>query len=248
MNKIQAILIDDEAKALESLALKVSRYFTEIEIIAQCSNPEKAIETINTKKPDLVFLDIEMPVYSGFDVLSKVAFPDFETIFVTAYNNYAIDAIKHCAIGYVVKPIDNDELKLAVNNAIKNIRQKTALEKNTQLLENLGVNTSKTSLAIPTAKGLIFVKTANIIRFEGVDGYTQIICTDKKPVLSSYSIGKFVKTLENSFFFSPHKSHFINLNFVESILKEGSIYLKDGKTVPLTKSKRAELIARMEEL
>jgi len=91
MNKITAILIDDEAKALEGLALKIKRFFPEINLVAMCSNPEEAIVKINTLKPDLLFLDIEMPVYSGFDVLSKVDFPNFETIFVTAYNNYAID-------------------------------------------------------------------------------------------------------------------------------------------------------------
>ncbi|HFS67324.1 MAG TPA: response regulator transcription factor [Flavobacteriia bacterium] len=248
MKKIKAILIDDEEKALEGLQLKINRFFKEIEIIALCDNPEDAIKSINKLQPDLVFLDIEMPVYSGFDVLSKVTYPDFETIFVTAYNNFAIDAIKHCAIGYILKPIDNDELKLAVTNAIKNISKKTALENNINLLNKLGVNTSKTSIAIPTNKGLNFIKIENIIRFEGIDGYTKIICTDKNDILSSYSIGKFINMLESNQFFSPHKSHFVNLNHIDSILKEGNILLKDGVTIPLSKSKRADLIAKMEHL
>ncbi len=246
MKKIKAILIDDEEKALEGLQLKVNRFFPEIEIIATCNNPENAINTINEKQPDLVFMDIEMPVYSGFDVLSKVTFPDFETIFVTAYNNYAIEAIKHSAIGYIVKPIDNDELKLAIQNAIKNISKKDAFQNNRKLLERLGVNTKKTSIAIPTNRGLTFIKTKDIVRFEGVDGYTKIVCSKQEPILSSYNIGKFVKILENSHYFLPHKSHFINLHFVESILKEGSILLKDGSHVPLSKTKRSDLIAKME--
>jgi two-component system LytT family response regulator len=93
-----------------------------------------------------------------------------------------------------------------------------------------------------------FIKTKNIVRFEGVDGYTKIICDSKKEILSSYSIGKFVKILKSNHFYSPHKSHFINLNYVESILKEGSILLKDGSNIPLSKSKRAELINKMEHL
>jgi two-component system LytT family response regulator len=248
MNSIKAILVDDEVKALKSLHHKIKKYYPNIEIIATCSNPEEAIDKINQLQPNLVFLDIEMPIYSGFDVLAKVTIPDFEIIFVTAYNNYAIDAIKHSAIGYIVKPIDNDELKLAVKNAIKNIVQKTAFEKNKNLLNKLGVNTSKTSIAIPTSKGLTFVKAKNIIRFEGSDGYTKIICNDKKEILSSYNIGKFVKILENSEFFLPHKSHFINLNYVESILKDGTISLKDGSVIPLSKTKRSDLISRMEHL
>ncbi len=248
MNLIKAILIDDEQKALESLALKINKFYPQIDILATCKSSEKAIDTINELEPNLVFLDIEMPIYSGFDVLAKVRVPDFETIFVTAYNNYAIDAIKHSAIGYIVKPIDNDELKTAINNAIKNITQKTAFENNKKLLQKLGVNTTKSSLSIPTNKGLIFIKTNNIVRFEGVEGYTQIICKDKKKIMSSYSIGKFIKMLDNQNYFSPHKSHFINLNFVDSILKEGSIQLTDGSSVPLTKTKRSELISKMENL
>jgi len=159
MTKITAILIDDEEKALEGLQIKVSKFFPEIEIVALCNNPEKAIETINNLKPDLLFIDIEMPVYSGFDVLAKIDNPTFETIFVTAYNNYAIEAIKNCAIGYIVKPIDNEELKLAVSNAIKNIQQKTAFEKNLQLLTLLGNKNSKATMAVPSQKGLSFIKT-----------------------------------------------------------------------------------------
>ena len=248
MKKINAIIIDDENKALESLQLKVNRFFPEINIIATSTNPEKAIELINLHQPDLVFLDIEMPVLSGFDVLSKVTIADFETIFVTAYNNYAIEAIKHAAIGYILKPIDNDELQLSIKNALQNIAKKTAFQSNQDLLEHLGVNKSKTSITVPTTKGLTFIKATNIIRFEGVDGYTKIICNDKKEILSSYNIGKFVKILEKSNFFLPHKSHFINLNYVESILKEGTISLKDGSIIPLSKTKRSDLIHKMEHL
>ena len=248
MNKITAILLDDEQKALESLQLKIDKYFKEIEIVALCKNPEKAIETINNLKPDLLFIDIEMPVLSGFDVLAKIDNPTFETIFVTAYNNYAIEAIKNCAIGYIVKPIDNDELKLAITNAINNIKQKTAFEKNLQLLSLLGNKNNKSSIAVPSQKGLNFIKTENIIRFEGVDGYTRIYCLNEKPFLSSYSIGKFSKMLNDSNFFFCHKSHLINLEHIKSIYKEGTIELIDESTISCAKTKRNELLERMKQL
>jgi two-component system LytT family response regulator len=248
MNKIKVILIDDEEKALEGLQLKVNRFFPEIDIIKTISSPEEAIIAINSLKPDLVFIDIEMPVLSGFDVLAKIDNPNFEIIFVTAYNNYAIEAIQHCAIGYVVKPIDNDELKQAVNNALKNINHKTSFEKNVQLLERLGSNSSQTSIAIPTQKGLSFIKTKNIIRFEGVDGYTKIYIENEKSILSSYSIGKFSKMLDDSEFYLCHKSHLINLKYVTFILKEGSVLLQDKSHVPLVKAKRNELVEKMQNL
>lgn len=248
MNKIKAILVDDEKKALKGLQLKIAKFFTQIDIIHIETNPEKAIDLINNLQPDLVFIDIEMPVLSGFDVLAKINNPKFEIIFVTAYNNYAIEAIQHCAIGYILKPIDNDELKDAINNALNNINQKTAFEKNLQLLERLGNNSSQTSIAIPSQKGLSFIKVENITKFEGVDGYTKIYIKGETPILSSYSIGKFSKMLENSHFFLCHKSHFINLHFVKSILKEGLILLQDNSHVPLAKAKRNELIEKMQNL
>ena len=248
MHKITAILVDDEQKALEGLQLKVNRFFEDITIIAECSDPEKAINTINQLQPDLLFLDIEMPILSGFDVLSALQDLDVETIFVTAYNNYAIEAIKHSAIGYVLKPIDNDELKHAVANALKNIKNKTALIQNQNLLYKLGSNQSKTRLAVPTNEGLLFIKTATIIRLEGVEGYTKIVLENQKDILSSYSIGKFVKMLNETVFCLTHKSHCINLNYVTSIHKEGSVYLKNGDTIPLTKTKRIAFIKKMENL
>ncbi len=248
MYKISAILIDDEAKALAGLQIKMIKHFPEIEIVALCSNPEKAIITINELNPDLVFIDIEMPVLNGFDVLAKIANPNFETIFVTAYNDYAIEAIKACAIGYVLKPIDIDELKHAVNNAISNINKKTALEKNIQLLSNLSAKATKSSIAIPSQKGISFIKIENIIRFEGVDGYTRIYCIDDKSILSSYSIGKFTKMLANSDFFQCHKSHLINLNHVTSILKEDYITLINNNQAICAKSKKKELLIKMQEI
>lgn len=248
MTRIKTILIDDEQKALDSLKLKIERSFKEIEITASTTNPQEAIELINKLQPQLVFMDIEMPVLSGFDVLSKVDIPNFELIFVTAYSQYALEAIKHCAIGYVLKPIDTDELKMAVQHAIQNINQKSAFEKNLSLLEHLGVEKKITTLSIPTVSGLQFLKVKDIIRFEGKEGYTKIVTSKGEHVLSSYNIGKFTRMLENSFFFLSHKSHFINLHFIKSISKENVITLKDKTHVPVAKAKRNTLIDKIKNL
>ena len=240
MNKITAIIVDDEKNALESLALKVEKYFPEIMITHKFQNPQKALEEINSSHPHLLFLDIEMPILSGLDLLSKIDNPNFEIIFVTAYNEYAIEAIKHCAIGYIVKPIDNDELKKAINNGLKNIKQKSALEKNRQLLENL-VSNGNPTIVIPTQKGLSFIKIDDIIRFEGIDGYTKIVLQNSS-ILSSYSIGKFSKLKKLSGFLAVHKSHFINLNYISNFLNEGYIIMENNDTVPIARSKRKEFL------
>lgn len=141
---IKTILIDDERKALAILKNKLQRLCPNVQIIAESQSPKEGIELIKSLKPDLVFLDIAMPELSGFDVLKQFENPDFEIIFATAFDNYAIEAIKHCAIGYLVKPVDNKDLVEAVANAENNIGDKSALQKNKQLIENLGVqNVSK---------------------------------------------------------------------------------------------------------
>ncbi|SDW51331.1 two component transcriptional regulator, LytTR family [Lutibacter oricola] len=244
--KINAILIDDEKNALESLALKVKKYFPNIQITHTFQNPQEALIQINANHPDILFTDIEMPVLSGFDVLSKIKNPNFEIVFVTAYNQYAIEAIKHCAIGYIVKPIDNNELINAVNNALKNIEKKNALEKNEQLLNNL-VSSSKSTISIPTQKGLSFIKIEDIIRFEGIDGYTKIILQNST-ILSSYSIGKFSKLNKLSSFMSVHKSHFINLNYIANFLNEGYIVMANNDSIPIARSRRKEFLEKIKNI
>jgi len=245
--KINAIIIDDEKNALESLALKIAKYFPQITVTHKFQNPQKAIQEINQNHPDLVFIDIEMPVLTGFDVLSKIENPNFEIIFVTAYSEYAIEAIKHCAIGYIIKPIDNDELKLAIENALKNINHKSALEKNQQLLQNL-VNNRNSTIVIPTQKGLSLIKIADIIRFEGIDGYTKIILENSTPILSSYSIGKYSKIECLHHFYLVHKSHFINLNYINEYLNEGYIIMKNKDTIPVSKSKRTSFLKKIQNI
>ncbi|MCF6181612.1 LytTR family DNA-binding domain-containing protein [Lutibacter sp.] len=245
--KINAIIIDDEKNALESLALKIAKYFPQIAVTHKFQNPQKAVQEINQNHPDLVFIDIEMPILSGFDVLSKIENPNFEIIFVTAYSEYAIDAIKHCAIGYIIKPIDNDELQSAIENALKNINQKSALEKNQQLLQNL-VSNGNSTIVIPTQKGLSLIKTADIIRFEGIDGYTKIILENANSILSSYSIGKFNNIASLHHFYLVHKSHFINLNYINEYLNEGYIIMDNNDKVPISKAKRTSFLEKIKNI
>lgn len=246
MNNTTAIIVDDEKNALESLAFKIAKYFPAIKITHKFQNPQKALEQINKEHPCILFIDIEMPVLSGFDLLAKIENPNFEIIFVTAYNEYAIEAIKHCAIGYIIKPIDNDELKNAINNALKNIHQKSAFEKNKELLETLTSNGNST-IIIPTQKGLSFIKINDIIRFEGIDGYTKIILKNET-LLSSYSIGKFSKSPKLTNFMSVHKSHFINLNFVSEFLNEGYIIFTNKDRIPIAKAKRKSFLEKIQNI
>lgn len=241
--KIKTILIDDERKALAILKNKIERMCPNVEVVAQTQSPNEAIELIKKLEPQLVFLDIAMPELSGFDVIKQFENPNFEIIFATAFDDYAIEAIKHCAIGYLVKPIDNTDLVNAVNNAIKNIEEKTALKKNKLLIENLGIQSFQDKkIVIPATDGLEFVKIVDIIFCEGVDGYTKIHFTNRKPILSSQSIGHFNKILNKKDFYLVHKSYLININFIEKYLNEGYVLLTENHKVPVSRNKRQNFL------
>ena len=228
----RAILVDDEMKALEGLSLKIKKLFPALEVLATFQNPEEAVTYINKSQPDILFLDIEMPVLSGFDVLTQIENPNFEIIFVTAYNDYAIEAFQHCAIGYVLKPIDSSELETAIINALNNVDKKNALEKNNVLLNHL-INTSNQAnkLMIPTNDGFLFVNYNEILHIEGYDGYTKIHLENASEIVSSYNIGKFEKMVTDNFY-KCHKSHIINLHKVTQFKNEGYIILENRKTIP----------------
>ena len=241
----RCILLDDEAKALKMLERKLIKNVTELEIIGTYQEPEKAIKDIKKLQPDLVFLDIAMPNLSGFDVLSQFDDPSFEVIFVTAYDSYAIEAIRHAAIGYIVKPIDDEALIEAVKRARKNIQLKVARQNNKSLIDLL--THKNNTISVPTKDGYIFVKTDNLVRLEGADGYTKIICKDNHEYLSSYNLGKFLEILQDHVFFQSHRSHIINLKYVTRYLNEGYVELNNHTNVPLSKNKRKEFLNLMEQ-
>ncbi len=239
---ISAIIVDDEEKALKSLELKIQRFFPEITIVNTFQNPKEAIVFINENKSDILFLDVEMPVLSGFDVLAALNSLETEIIFVTAYSEYAIEAFKHCAIGYIVKPIDNDELNITVTNALKCVEEKQANAKNALLLDRLIVeNSTPSKITIPTHTGLSFYEIDDVIHLEGDDGYTKIHLQNRTTIMSSYNIGKFEKMLCNTFF-KCHKSHIINISKVNSYLNEGYVILENGNKVPVSKTYKKDFL------
>lgn len=243
---IKTILIDDERKALAILINKLERLCPNVKIIAQTQNPKEGIQLIKNLKPDLVFLDVAMPEISGFDVLKQFNNPEFEIIFATAFDDYAIQAIKHCAIGYLVKPIDNKDLVNAVNNAYQNLQDKSALQKNKQLIENLGVQSfQQKKIIIPCVEGLEFIKIEDILHCQGETGYTKIYLKNGKSMLSSSSIGHFSRLLESSNFYLVHKSHLINLNYIEKYLNEGYVILQGNIQIPVSRNRRQAFLEQL---
>lgn len=242
--KVKAILIDDERKALITLKKKIECYHSDVEIIKTTQEPIEAIQLLNAYKPDIVFLDIAMPQLSGFDVVTRVKNLDFELIFTTAYDKYAIEAINLCAIGYLLKPIDNVSLKNAIDRAKRHIRTKNAQAKNKLLIENLlMLNPLSKKMMVPVQEGFELINIKDIIRCEGVNGYTNIHIQGRSTILSSNSIGYFEKNLtRNSNMCMVHKSHLVNIDFIEKYLKEGSLILINKDKVPVSKNRKSLLL------
>ncbi|MEZ4874004.1 MAG: LytTR family DNA-binding domain-containing protein [Flavobacteriaceae bacterium] len=239
---IRTILIDDEPKALAILQNKIERFCPEIEVIATTQDPKEGIEFIHHLKPDLIFLDVSMPEMTGFEMLQKIRHLRFEIIFATAFDDFAIEAINHCAIGYLVKPIDNEDLVKAVKNAVKSIEEKMALEKNKILIENLSIKKFQDKkVVIPTQDGLEFIEINQILHCEGAEGYTKIHFKNRKPILSSQSIGHFAKMFDGQDFYLVHKSHLVNLHHIDKYLNEGYILIEHHK-IPVSRNRRNEFL------
>ncbi len=235
----KAIIIDDETKLREVLAIKVERNCPQIEVVGKAANVPEAYELINKLKPDLIFLDIAMPGESGFDLLKRFDAIDFEIIFATGFNEYALDALKVSAVDYILKPINTEDLLFAVNKAIANLEKKLRLERYELLKENVDkVGDQETRIALPSTDSYDFVKISDIIRCEGWQKYTKIFLKNGETLVSSYNIGVYRDMLEKYNFFSCHKSHLINVNCIQRYLKEGNIIMSDGMSVPVSRRKK----------
>jgi two-component system LytT family response regulator len=235
MKKYSAILVDDEYSALQNLHNKVLKVGSQVSVIATFQKPEKAIASIIENTPDIIFLDIQMPGMTGFELLQHIPTLTSQVIFSTAYNEYALEALKNNAVDYVLKPVDNEELKKAIDKAIDNIEKKAA-DSNANLVELLNKIIDRDhKLKVPTQKGISFIPQEEVIHLEGYDGYTKIHLIDGKTLTSSYNLGKFSDYLDD-YFFKCHKSHIVNIKAVRAFENEGYVVLGENYRVPITKT------------
>lgn len=235
----RSIIIDDESKLREVLRIKLEKFCPNIEVVGYGENILEARELISTYSPDIVFLDIEMPGGSGFDLLDGIGSFDFQVIFVTGYNDYAIDALKLCAVDYLLKPLKTAELITAVAKAEERLENTAIIENYEVLKHNLNhVGDQSLKVCIPNNEAYEFVQIKNIIRCEGWNKYTKVHLMNNKQIISSYNIGVFKDMLESHGFYSCHKSHLINKDHIKRYLKEGIIVMEDDGEVPLARRRK----------
>ncbi|MDF2188760.1 LytTR family DNA-binding domain-containing protein [Paraflavitalea sp. CAU 1676] len=244
---IRAVLIDDEPKNNRILKLMLEEFCPQLTIEGQADNAEEGVTLIQETEPDLVFLDIEMPFGSGFDLLDRLKPVNFEIIFITAFNNYSLKAIKYSALDYLLKPVSIDELIAAVNKAAEKIK---ARQVNTRI-ENLLYNLKKPAaavqkLALPSKEGYVFVSLSDIIRCESKNGYAVFHIKGMEKITSSKNIKEYESLLQDDMFLRIHNSHIININYVAKYHRGrgGLIEMEDGTTLEVATRRKEELMAR----
>jgi two-component system LytT family response regulator len=221
------------------------RYCPEVEVLGYAHSAATGMELINASKPDLVFLDIEMPGGSGFDLLQMIHSPEFDVIFVTAFDKYAIRAIRFCAIDYLLKPVDYKELAMAVNRVSERKLDKQKANLSFQnYIENIGVSKTERKIALVSSARNIYVKVKEIVRCEGENNYTHVYLTNGEKILVTRTLKDFEELLEDSGFLRVHQSHLINLKHIRTFEKKdgGHIQMCDKSIVHISRQRREKVM------
>ncbi|HZV70594.1 MAG TPA: LytTR family DNA-binding domain-containing protein [Saprospiraceae bacterium] len=242
---IKAIIIDDETPAVETLQLMLKRYVPEITELRSVTEPAEGIHLLKSWKPDLLFLDIQIPVMNGFDILKQFPQIDFSIIFTTAYDHYAIQAIRFSALDYLLKPIDANELRAAMDRFLAKEASKQNEESlYNNLLHNISVRQKEDfKLALATTAGTYFYQPEEIIRLEAESNYTRFFFTHQKPLLTSRTLREYEEILTDYGFIRTHKSHLINKKHVVRITREGALAMVDKSIVEISRRRKDEVVA-----
>ncbi len=239
---IRALLVDDEKPARLVLRSLITEYTQDVEIIGECANVPDAVLAINKYNPDVVFLDIEMPEYSGFELLSFFNEPNFEIIFVTAYSEYAIRAFEVSAVDYILKPIEITDLE----KSVLKLKEKLTASSMQERLEALKANFEDErirKIVIPMTDGLKFIKIPDIAFIQAKGAYAEINFKDKTKLLTSKVLRFFEQTLEpEADFVRVHRSSLVNISFVSSYNKgKSEVVLENGITIVVSNSKKTSM-------
>jgi two-component system LytT family response regulator len=249
---ITAILIDDEKNSRDALQKKLQAHCPDIKIVAVCNNGIEGIAAINAHHPSVIFLDIEMPHMNGFTMLEQLEEKDFAIIFTTAYNQYAINAIRYGAFDYLVKPVDVNELKAVVKRVAEIKQQHNTTERLNILLNQLQQpSTAKPQkIAVATHEGLELVPVDSILYMEAEGNYTHLYFTDQKPLLASKTLKEFEDLLEGAGFFRIHNASLVNLVFVKKYIKGdgGQVQLINNVILDVARRRKEELLEALMKL
>jgi two-component system LytT family response regulator len=243
---ISSIIVDDEEKSRITLKRLIDMHCKDVQVLELCDSVNAAIKAIDKHQPQVVFLDVEMPFDDGFTLLEKIKDPTFKVIFTTAYDHYAIKAIKYSAMDYLLKPIDGEELKSAIEK-LETLTEKPGdkLKQFENLLYN--IKSKSAIIAIPTFEGLQMVNADDIIKCTADDTYTDISFVGGKRLTVSKLLKEFEELLEDYNFFRVHNSSLVNLKHVTKYVKGdgGYVVMSDGESCEVSRRKKNELLTKL---
>jgi two-component system, LytTR family, response regulator len=242
---LKAILIDDELSSLQNLKQKLEEFCKSVIVLAICQKPEEAILLIRHHKPDILFLDIEMPKMNGFRMLDELGDYDAAIIFTTAYNHYAIDAIRSSAFDYLIKPISIQDLQNAVHR-LTGVRARQTKERLHVLRDSMADSKSQENkIAVPTNDGFEFILIRNIIRIESSSSYSRIFLVGGHTLLVTRLLKDFEDILSGCRFFRVHNSHIVNLQHIRKYIRGegGQVVMENGDMVDVSRRKKDEFIS-----
>lgn len=246
---LSALIIDDEKNGRENLSGLIKSHCPQIKMVGEANSVTQAIREIQEKQPQLIFLDIEMPGGNGFQLLEHFKDFPFEVIFVTAYDNYAIKAIRFSASDYILKPINLNELIAAIDKVSQRISNQDENQRIRQLYQNT-LHPANPKIGLPTVDRVEFVEVKSIIRCQGESNYTHLYFTDKKPLLVAKSLIEFEELLAEYGFIRIHKTHLVNLHHVCSFTKNdgGILNLSNGDSVCISRRRKDSTLAQLKNV
>ena len=245
---LSALIVDDEGNSRAVLSNMLKNFCEGIEILQEVDSVASAVNFLKKGTVDIVFLDIEMPEENGFKLLEYIPQPNFEIIFTTAYNQYAVQAFRMSAIDYLLKPIDLEELRLA----IQKVKERKGISQDKDKLEALknNLNNVLKKLALPTSDGYYFVEIDQIIRCEADSNYTKFYLNNQKSIIVYKTLKLYDEILSNFNFFRINRSNLINLNYIQRFIrqKNATVIMDDGTTLTLPDSRKEDFLKMFERI
>lgn len=244
---INAVIIDDEPHCCEVLALLLEKYCPDVHVEAICYSAQEALKVLTSGNPQLVFMDIEMPHMNGFQLLEQLPRVNFGLIFTTSYDQYAIKAIRFSALDYLLKPIDREELQMAVRKAIQRLQSPLPQQLEILLQKFHQVTGQIQRIALPTMEGLQLISLDSIISCTSSSNYTIIVLKDTSKLVVSRTLKEIEEMLEEHTFLRVHHSHIVNLNEIRKYIRGegGNLVMSDGSSIDVSRSRKDALLKRL---
>jgi two-component system LytT family response regulator len=240
---LQAVIVDDEVKALQSLTWELTNFSDEINVVASFTNPNEALVYLEKNTPDCLFLDIEMPTMDGFQFIRKLTNKNFPVVITTAYNQYALKAIKNEALDYLLKPIDTDDLEETIVKIKKFNAKNFSVEKLEMALLNFNSKSTQKRIILNTDGKLLFLESDEILYAESDGNYSTIFLADGQKIVLTKKLKEVNTLLPADSFFRIHNSYIINLNKIKEFLKtDGYVVLKSNHKIPVSRQKKSDFL------